>query len=84
MRAEQIFFAYFDRRFFALSAEVQRQIGEKVDEMGRDLASFPHYQMTGSDRFRLLVGDYRIIYKYDVLKNEIYLLDVGHRSQIYR
>ena len=40
--------------------------------------------MTGSDRFRLRVGDYRVIYKFDLEKNEIYLLNVGHRREIYR
>ena len=52
--------------------------------MGRRLTTFPHYQMSGSDKFRLRVGDYRIIYKLDIQKNEIYLLHVGHRREIYR
>jgi hypothetical protein len=45
----------------------------KLDEMGINLGQFPHHQMTGSDRFRLRVGNYRVIHKFDVARNEIQL-----------
>ncbi len=32
----------------------------------------------------ILVGDYRIIYRFDVAKGEIYLVAIGHRREIYR
>ena len=51
---------------------------------GRRLDSFPHYRMTGGNRFRLRVGDYRIIYTFGIAKREIHLLAVGHRREIYR
>ncbi|MCW5548662.1 MAG: type II toxin-antitoxin system RelE/ParE family toxin [Opitutaceae bacterium] len=40
--------------------------------------------MTGGNRFRLRVGDWRIIYTFDVARNEIHLLALGHRREIYR
>jgi mRNA interferase RelE/StbE len=40
--------------------------------------------MTGGNRYRLRVGDYRIIYTFDKTRNEIHLLAVGHRREIYR
>ena len=52
--------------------------------MGLRLGSFPHYRMTGGHRYRLRVGDYRIIYTFDAGKNEIHLLAVGHRREVYR
>jgi mRNA interferase RelE/StbE len=52
--------------------------------MGLRLASFHHYRMTGGNRYRLRVGDYRIIYTFDISQNEIHLLAVGHRREIYR
>ena len=82
--AEQIYFSPFDAAFYALPADIRSRIEHRIDEMGRRLASFPHYRMTGGDRFRLRVGDYRIIYNFDLAKNEIYLLNVGHRREIYR
>jgi mRNA-degrading endonuclease RelE of RelBE toxin-antitoxin system len=52
--------------------------------MGLRLANFPHHHMSGSDRFRLRVGTYRVIYRFDVTKGEIHLLAVGYRREIYR
>ncbi len=30
------------------------------------------------------MGDYRVIYTFDTARNEIHLLAVGHRQEIYR
>ena len=40
--------------------------------------------MVGSEQFRLRVGDYRVIYRFDLAKGEIYLVAIGHRWEIYR
>jgi mRNA interferase RelE/StbE len=82
--ATQVYYTAFDRAFFRLPPEIQARIQTKIDEMGSRLAGFPHYRLTGSDRFRLRVGDYRIIYAVEVAKNEVHLLSVGHRREIYR
>ncbi|PYK65776.1 MAG: hypothetical protein DME21_00115 [Verrucomicrobia bacterium] len=47
--------------------------------MGSRLATFPHFRMAGSDRYRL-----RVIYRFDVNRGEIYLVAIGHRREIYR
>ena len=52
--------------------------------MGRRLESFPHYRMTGRAEFRLRIGDYRAIYDFDTEKNEIYLITLGNRREVYR
>jgi len=52
--------------------------------MGTRLHTFPHHRLKGSDRCRLRVGDYRVIYAVDVEQNTIHLLGVGHRRDIYR
>jgi mRNA-degrading endonuclease RelE of RelBE toxin-antitoxin system len=82
--ATQVYSRKFDERFFALSAEGQRHVQHRIDEMGRRLASFPHYRMEGTDTFRLRVGDYRVIYQFDVPRNEIFLIALGHRRDIYK
>ena len=50
--------------------------------MGLRLSSYPHYHLTGSNRYRLRVGDYRVIYTFDAAKGVIHLLAVGHRREI--
>ncbi len=82
--AQQIYYSSFDQDYFKLPVNIQRQIEAKIDDMGARLGSYPHYRMSGGNRFRLRVGTYRIIYTFDVAKNEIYLLAVGHRREIYR
>lgn len=82
--ALQIFYTRFDAAFFRLPKNVRERIEGKIDEMGLRLNSFPHYHLTGSNRFRLRVGDYRVIYTFDAAENVIHLLAVGHRREIYR
>ena len=75
---------FVDRQFLKLHDAVRHRIEAALDDMGRQLASYPHYRLTGGDRYRLRVGDYRIIYTFDAARNEIHLLAVGHRREIYR
>ena len=82
--ATQVYYTAFDRAFFRLPPEIQKGIQTKIDDIGSRLAGFSHYRLTGSDRFRLRVGDYRIIYAIDVARNEVHSLSVGHRREIYR
>jgi mRNA interferase RelE/StbE len=82
--ATQISSREFDGDFFRLPPAIQSQIQGKIDRMGLRLATFPHYRMTGLDKFRLRVGDYRVIYRFDLGKGEIYLVALGHRREIYR
>ncbi|MBI2929691.1 MAG: type II toxin-antitoxin system RelE/ParE family toxin [Verrucomicrobia bacterium] len=74
----------YDADFWALSAEVQSQIEDKIHAMGLRLAEFPHHRMKGSSDFRLRVGDYRVIYQFNVRENVIYLYAIGHRREVYR
>ena len=82
--ALQIASSTFDQDFLSLSAALQERINRKIDEMGLRLREYPHYRMKGTDRLRLRVGDYRVIYRVDVERNIIYLLALGHRREIYR
>ena len=82
--ALQVYYTPFDAAFFKLPPQVRARIESSIDEMGQRLATFPHHRLTGSNRFRLRVGDYRIIYTFDAAAGIIHLLAVGHRRQIYR
>jgi mRNA interferase RelE/StbE len=82
--ALQVCHTQFDAVFLKLPPALRRRIEAKVDEMGLSLRSYPHHRLTGSDRYRLRVGDYRIIYTFDTSQNAIHLLAIGHRRKIYR
>ena len=83
-QAQQVFQRDFDADFKKLPSEIRRRIQNAIDDVGISLRNFPHHRMTGSADCRLRVGDYRVIYAFDVVKNEIQLLAVGHRREIYR
>ena len=82
--ALQICYTRFDVAMFKLPPQVRERIEAKIDEMGLRLASFPHHHLTGSSRYRLRVGDYRVIYTFDAARGIIHLLAVGHRREIYQ
>ena len=82
--ALQICYTTFDATFLKLPPEIRTRIEAKIDEMGLRLKTFPHHRLKGHDRYRLRVGDYRIIYAYNAERNIIHLLGVGHRREIYR
>lgn len=82
--ATQVYSPQFDRRFFSLPPGTQQQIQRRIDELGTQLRGFSHHRMQGVDAFRLRVGDFRIIYQFNVEKNELYLITVGNRREIYK
>ena len=45
---------------------------------------FPHHRLQARTEYRLRVGDFRIIYEFDSVQNELYLVTLGHRSDVYR
>ena len=82
--ATQIFSAEFDAALARLPKNIATLVMGKIDNMGRRLDSFPHYRMTGRNEFRLRIGDYRVIYDFNVEKNELSLIALGNRREIYR
>jgi mRNA interferase RelE/StbE len=80
----QVYYTRFDAGFFRLPQKVRDRIEAKIDDMGLRLNAFSHYHLSGSNRYRLRVGDYRIIYTFDAMQNVIHFLAVGHRREIYR
>ena len=84
MSALQIFYTSFDAAFFKLPPELRARIEARIDDMGTRLRTFPHHRLKSSDRCRLRVGDYRIIYTVDFDQNTIHVLAIGHRRDIYR
>ena len=82
--ATQIASREFDSDFFRLPSQIQALVQRKIDSMGLRPTTFQHYRMTGSDKYRLRIGDYRVIYRFDLVGGEIYLVTIGHRREIYR
>ena len=83
-QATEIYSREFDSIFFRLPPQVQGRLQAHIRELGRRLEGFPHVRLQGRPEFRLRVGDYRIIYSFDVSRNELSLVTLGNRREVYR
>ena len=82
--ALQIWSPTFSRSFDNLPSLVRAAVERKVDEMGTRLESFPHQRLQSRPEFKLRVGDYRVLYEFDVTLGRIHLHYVGNRREIYK
>ncbi|MEX1110527.1 MAG: type II toxin-antitoxin system RelE/ParE family toxin [Chthoniobacterales bacterium] len=82
--ATQIWSHTFNKAYDALPVGVRVRVGEAIDSLGRELAAVPHHRLKGTDAFRLRVGDYRVVYDFDLKQQRVDLLFVGHRRDIYK
>ena len=84
MAAVQVYSRDFNFDFFKLPIDIQARPEESIDRLGLLLDRFPHTHLKGMNCYRLRVGDYRVIYSFDLSKGTLYLLAVGHRREIYQ
>lgn len=82
--ATQVWSQTFNKAFDALPGQVRARVSLAIDALGRKLADTGHQRLQGADAFRLRVGDYRVIYDFDLDKQRLDLLFVGHRREICR
>lgn len=82
--ALQIWSSTFSRAFDALPPSVRSIVQSKIDEMGTRLETFSHQRLQGRPEYKLRVGDYRVLYEFDVKLGRIHLHYVGHRREIYK
>ena len=83
-QAQEVYSREFDAVFFQLPVHVRSQIEAKITELGGRLEQFPHHRLQGRDEFRLRVGDYRVIYEFELERNILYLVTLGNRREVYR
>jgi mRNA interferase RelE/StbE len=82
--ALQIWSPTFSKAFDALPVAVRESVQSKIDEMGTRLDTFPHKRLQGRPEFKLRVGDFRVLYEFDVKLGRVYLHYVGNRREIYK
>lgn len=82
--ALQIWSPTFARSFDALPPSIREDVQRKIDEMGTRLATSPHKRLTGRSEYKLRVGDYRVLYEFNLDQGRLYLHYVGHRREIYK
>ncbi len=74
----------FRRRFEQLDLQVQRRISAKVEQLDQQLGTWRHERLQGRPEYKLRVGDWRVLYDVDIAQNQLLLLTVRHRRDVYR
>jgi mRNA interferase RelE/StbE len=73
------------KEFRKLPKEVQRRIATRIDSLQIDPYPPDSKKLkNGNGRFRVRVGDYRIIYRMEDDEMIILVIKVGHRRDIYK
>lgn len=78
-----IFSPFAEKQFKKLDREFQKRILEVLER----IRIRPHHfvkRLVGSPYFRLRVGDYRVIFDIQNDKLVIVVVEIGHRSKIYK
>ena len=83
-QATEIYTREFDRVFLDLAPKLRSAVQAAIRDLGSRLESYPHVRLQGRPQFRTRVGDYRIIYEFDAATNELFLVAMGHRRDVYR
>ena len=83
-RATEVYSREFDSVLLNLSPRIRELIEAKIHDLGSRLGAYSHHRLKGRSEYRLRVGDYRIIYEFDLQKNILYLVTLGHRREVYR
>ena len=82
--ALQIWSATFSKAFDSLPQSARDAVQRRLDEMSARLEQFPHKRLQGRPEFKLRVGNYRVLYEFDLKQGRIYPHYVGHRREIYK
>jgi len=72
-----------EKQFFKLEKDIQKRIVSTLDRIR--VRPYPHVKkLVGNPYFRLRVGEYRVILDIQENKLVIFVVEVGHRKNIYK
>ncbi|MSR64908.1 MAG: type II toxin-antitoxin system mRNA interferase toxin, RelE/StbE family [Verrucomicrobiae bacterium] len=74
----------FQKQFEKLDSQIQKRVIAKVEELDAGLSHWQHERLQGRAEYKLRVGDWRVLYVFDLSKTELHLLTVRHRREVYR
>lgn len=72
------------KRIARLPKDTQDRIEEGLQALSNDPRPPGSRKLRGRDGWRIRVGDYRAIYEIDDEAQEVLVVDIGHRRDVYR
>ncbi len=73
-----------ERELDRLPAQVRQRITQKLLELEDNPRPHGVQKLHGQDRYRVRVGDYRVLYLIDDRTKTVEVVAVGHRRDVYR
>ena len=71
------------RQFRKLNPEVQRRLAPAIDALAEDPRPASAKKLSGTELWRIRVGDYRVIYALDDGALTVLVVRLGHRREVY-
>jgi mRNA interferase RelE/StbE len=85
MAAYKVFFRKsVEKDFSIIPKKDLRKILQRIDMLADDPRPSGCEKLTGQERYRIRQGKYRIVYSIQDNELTIWIVKVGHRSNIYR
>ena len=80
-----IFSQHARKAILKLDKTVRERILDKLAEFAANVRLHPHVALKGkfAGKFKLRIGNYRIVYELDHAEHLIIVDDIGHRSDVY-
>jgi mRNA interferase RelE/StbE len=73
------------RELERLPRNIQRRVAQKIDDLANNPRPSGSTKLQGrANRWRIRVGDYRIIYDIEDTIVRVLVLKIGHRRDVYR
>lgn len=70
--------------FKAIPDKTLKKILQSIESLGEDPRQPGSIKLSGQERYRFRVGQYRIIYSIQDEELTIWVVTVGHRKDVYR
>jgi mRNA interferase RelE/StbE len=67
-----------------LPSVVLKRVVTHIQELGNDPRPIGCKKLSGEEKYRLRVGDYRILYEIEDEVVTVYVVKVAHRKEVYR
>ncbi len=84
MRYEIIVIPKAERQFLRLDKTVRDRVAEAMSALRHNPRPRGCLKMTGGERYRIRVGDYRIVYEIYDQTITVAVVGIGHRRDVYR
>jgi len=72
------------KEFLALPPNIAKKIATSLQMLGDNPRSHQSIKLSGTEAYRLRVGDYRILYEIDDSTRSVTVLRIKHRREAYR